>query len=340
MKPIVMVMIFCSCGLLGLNSRAQLPFPDPPSLPPDPPSLPPVPSPPPPVSDGGGGTSLPATPPSDGGTSLAPAPPAMDAEDEGVVRHESSVGREPGASGTMAVNRFVRNTVLRIAEPVGVAAPTPPQGVLPTSAADLFYNRWEQAGQKGFTLGLYPAVTWGDEIEKTFMLPLSISWPEDESTFYSIGLDTALKSSLSGAFRYISIGAHAFGLGFFGGGDTTYLFGGGPFVAAQSDLIDGRWLLSGGLLLELTKPENQSAEVEIIGAVNIGRQISDSFVANLFAIHYQNLDRDVLNVSYTDIGGDIRWLRGTWSIAFGAKTATGLTDAESYEFFLNSNYFF
>lgn len=275
----------------------------------------------------------------------------------------ASEGGHPAASSSIAFNRIIRQTVFVQARPrteqrrpappaLDPDQPAPPQpfyeyipnvGQLHSGTADIFYNRWEIEGYhsevKGHTFGMNPSATWGDTYDLTLTMPLHIISPKGGDTVFGLGLDGAFKYPFTEEWENFIAGIHVYGMGFFGGDDTATSFGGGPFVG-YSHRFDADWIVSGGLLLELTKPNRGSSIVEIVPAVNLGYHITDNVALNGYLIHYKNLDSDVSDDAYTDIGTDVAWVRGAWSFSAGIKTATGLKDVKSTEVYIGSNWLF
>ncbi len=215
----------------------------------------------------------------------------------------------------------------------------PHVGRLNSGAADLFYNKWEVGDADGQTFGINPSATWGETYDLTLTMPLHIISPKSGDTIFGLGLDGAFKYPFTGKLENLMAGIHFYGMGFFGGDDTASTFGGGPFVG-YSYRINPDWIVSGGLLLEITKPNKGDSITEIVPAVNVGYNLSDNVALNGYLIHYKNLDSDVSDDAYTDIGADVAWVRGTWSLSAGIKTATGLKNVKSTEVYIGSNWMF
>ena len=259
-------------------------------------------------------------------------------------------GRQPGGSSSIMINRIIRHNVFRQARPrvqplSSVGGDTssfyedmPVVGRLNAGSADAIYNRWEVGEAEGSTFGINPAATWGEVAELTLSAPLHITSPKGGSTQFSVGLDAAYRYPFSGRWDGFSAGVHGYGLGTFGG-DSGVMFGGGPFVAWDYQFHPD-WILSLGCLFELTKPDEGESFVEIAPAVNMGHNLTDAVALNLYAIHYKNLDSDFLNDSYTDIGTEVSWIQGAWSLSSGVRISTGLTDAKALEAFLGTNWIF
>jgi hypothetical protein len=268
-------------------------------------------------------------------------------------------GGSPAASSSIAVNKIIRQTVFTQARPrseqrrPAPPAPAPDQptpkqpfyesmpnvGRLNSGAADAFYNKWEVGSLEGQTFGINPSATWGETYDITLTLPLHIISPKDGDTVFGIGLDGAFKYPFTGKWENFMAGIHFYGMGFFGGDDTASTFGGGPFVG-YSYRINPDWIVSGGLLLEMTKPNEGDSITEIVPALNLGYNVTDNVALNAYLIHYKNLDSDVSDDAYTDIGADVAWVRGTWSLSAGIKTATGLKNVKSTEVYIGSNWMF
>lgn len=268
-------------------------------------------------------------------------------------------GASPVASPSIAVTKVIRQTVFTqarprteqprpAAPPPAPDQPTPPQpfyesipnvGRLNSGSADVFFNKWEIGSLEGQTFGLNPSATWGDSYDLTLTLPFHIISPKSGDTVFGIGIDGAFRYPLIGKLENLMVGVHTYGMGFFGSGDSAVTFGGGPFVGYSHRITDD-WVVSGGILLEITKPDKGDVITELIPAVNLGYNLSDSIALNGYLIYYQNLDSDVNDDAYTDIGVDVGWVRGAWSFSAGVKTATGISNVKSTEVYLGSNWLF
>jgi len=209
-------------------------------------------------------------------------------------------------------------------------------GGMNSGAADVFFNKWEVGGLDGSTFGINPSMTWGDTDELTLTLPLHVISPDDGDTIGVIGLDGAYKHAFGGKWENFAAGVHGSGVGYFGGGDNATAFGGGPFVSYAYQ-IDSKWVVSAGGLLEFTIPDEGDTITEIIPGVNVGYNVSDDLALNGYLVYYRNLDRDG-DEGYTDIGADVQWAKGSWSLAGGVKTAAGLDTVESTEIYFGSNW--
>jgi len=211
-------------------------------------------------------------------------------------------------------------------------------GRLNSGAADVFYNKWEVGDSDGSTFGINPSVTWGETDELTLTAPLHISTGGDD-TIFGLGLDGAYKHPFTGKWDKFSAGIHAYGMGFFGGDDTATTFGGGPFLS-YNYRINPKWIVSAGGLLEFTKPDEGDTVTELVPGVNVGYNLSDNVALNGYVIYYKNLDSDAGDDGYADVGADVQWVKGSWSLSGGIKTATGLEDVSSTEIYLGSNWMF
>lgn len=268
-------------------------------------------------------------------------------------------GASPVASPSIAVNKVIRQTVFTqarpraqqpspAAPPPAPDQPTPKQpfyesipavGRLSSGSADLFYNMWEIGDLEGQTFGINPSATWGDSYDLTLTLPLHVISPKSGDTVFGIGLDGALRFPLIGRLENLMVGLHGYGMGFFGGDDTASTFGGGPFFG-YSHRLNEDWVVSGGVLLEFTKPNEGDSITEVVPALNLGYNLSNSMALNGYVIYYKNLDSDVDDDAYADIGGDVALVRGAWSVSVGVKTATGISHVKSTEVYLGSNWLF
>jgi len=269
-------------------------------------------------------------------------------------------GGQPAASSSIAVNKVVRQSIFTQAKPKAQpkkpAQPAQPEGTtteakppafyenmghfgrLNSGAADVFYNKWEVGESDGSTFGINPSVTWGETDELTLTAPLHIIDGGDD-TIFALGLDGAYKHPFTGKWEKFSAGVHAYGLGYFGGDDNASTFGGGPFLS-WNYRINPKWVVSAGGLLEFTKPDEGDTITEIVPGVNVGYNLSDNVALNGYLIHYKNLDSDAGDDAYTDVGADVQWVKGSWSLSGGIKTATGLEDVSSTEIYLGSNWMF
>ena len=272
-------------------------------------------------------------------------------------------GASPVASSSIALNKIIRQQIFTQAQPKAKPRkkPQPAQtettestaetktdafyqqvpgvGRLSTGAADAFYNKWEVGEVDGATIGLNPSITWGEDAELTLTAPLHLIMPDEGDNIFSCGLDGAYKRPLTGKMDECTAGVHAYGLGYFASDDTATAFGGGPFLAWNRRLNE-QWLVSAGGLLEITKPDEGDTVVEIVPAVNAGYNLSENVALNGFVIYYRNLDSDVADPDYTDIGLDVLWVRGGWAFSGGFKTAVGLDNVDSTEFHLGSSWIF
>ena len=116
-------------------------------------------------------------------------------------------------------------------------------------------------------------------------------------------------------------------------------FGGGPFVG-YSYRFHPDWIVSGGLLLEITKPNEGDVLIEVVPAVNMGYNLSEAVALNGYLINYKNFDSDSVDDLYSDIGLDVAWVRGAWSFSSGLKTAVGAKNVKSTEVYIGSNWVF
>ncbi len=286
----------------------------------------------------------------------------IDLDEGGAAAVASS--SQPAASSSIAVNNLIRRQIFTTAKPKArpkkktqTVQPAkkekqeakaqsdpfyqqmPGVGRLNSGMADVFYNKWKIGGLDGATFGLNPSLTWGATSELTLTLPLHVIVPDEGDTLFATGLDGSFKHPFTGKWEMVSAGVHAYGLGYFGGEDTAKTFGGGPFLA-WTYRVNEQWIFSAGALLELTKPEEGDTIVEIAPGVNIGYNVTDNTALNAYAIHYKNLDSDVEEDAYTDLGLDVQWVAGAWALAAGIKTATGMDSVDSTEFHLGSSWVF
>jgi|GEM_PF-1381461 hypothetical protein len=271
-------------------------------------------------------------------------------------------GGQPAASSSIAVNQVIRKNILVTAQPAAkprkqapaaqpAAAPEaetkpapfyeqmPGMGRLSSGSADMFYNKWEVGESDGSTIGFNPSITWGEEAELTLTAPLHLILPDEGDNIFAVGLDGAYKRPLTGKLDKFAAGVHAYGMGYFGGDDTASNFGGGPFLS-WTYRIDPKWLASAGGLLEITKPDEGDTFVEIVPAVNLGYNVSDDLALNAYVIYYKNLDSDVDDDAYADLGLDVQWIKGGWALAGGIKTSAGLDNVDSTEIHLGSSWIF
>jgi len=244
-------------------------------------------------------------------------------------------GNQAIQSSRTTVSRVIRQSVVQQAAPEAPEQ-TRKLGRLNSGSADVFYNKWEVGGLDGSTFGINPSATWGETGELTLTAPLHIVSPDSGDTIFAIGLDGAYKRPLTDKF---AVGIHAYGMGFFGGDDTATTFGGGPFLS-YNYRINPKWIVSVGGLLEFTKPDEGDTVTEIVPGVNVGYNLSNNVALNGYLIHYKNLDSDAGDDAYTDIGADVQWVKGSWSLSVGIKTATGLDNVSSTEIYLGSNWMF
>ncbi len=267
------------------------------------------------------------------------------------------------SSSSIAVNKIIRQTVFVQARPrteqrrpapiaPAVDQPTPSQpfyesipnvGRLHSGSADIFLNVWEIEGYlsevKGQSFGINPSATWGETYDLTLTLPLHVISPKGGDTVFGTGLDGAFKYPFTGTMENFIVGAHLYGMGFFGGDDTAVTFGGGPFVG-YSYRFHPDWIVSGGLLLEITKPNEGDVLIEVVPAVNMGYNLSEAVALNGYLINYKNFDSDSVDDLYSDIGLDVAWVRGAWSFSSGLKTAVGAKNVKSTEVYIGSNWVF
>ncbi len=276
-----------------------------------------------------------------------------------VTEESVTDGAQPASSSRIAVNQVIRQSVVVQARPrleqrrPPAPAPAPDQpapqqsfyesmpgiGRLGSGSADVFYNKWEIGNSDGHTFGINPSATWGETYDLTLTLPLHVISPKEGDTVFGTGLDGAFKYPFTGKMENFIVGAHLYGMGFFGGDDTVASFGGGPFVG-YSYRFHPDWIVSGGLLLEITKPNKGDATIEIIPAANVGYNLSESIALNGYLIHCKNLDSDTSDDAYTDIGADVAWIRGAWSLSGGIKTSVGMKNVKSSEVYIGSNWVF
>ena len=263
----------------------------------------------------------------------------------------------PAASSSIAVHKIIRRSVFTPATP---KASSPKQSQpeaasgdgnqpafygnggrafrLDSGAADVFYNKWKIGDVDGETFGINPSATLGEGDELTLTLPLHVITGGDD-TICGVGVDGSFKHQFSGKWEMFSAGAHAYGMGFFGGDDTASTFGGGPFLAFNYRIAP-QLILSVGTLLEFTKPDEGDMITELVPGVNLGFDLTDNLALNVYGIYYRNLDSDTDDDGYADVGGDLRFGAGSWSLSVGAKAATGLDDIDSTEVYLGSEWRF
>lgn len=267
---------------------------------------------------------------------------------------------QPTASSSIAVNQFIRQNIFTRAQPMSQAGDKPQAGQqagaaseskpsfykkipgigrLNSGLADAFYNKWEIGGMEGATFGLNPSLTWGDASELTVTAPLHVISPDEGDTLFALGLDGAFKHPFTGKWDNFSAGFHVYGMGYFGGEDTVSTLGGGPFLA-WNYRINPKLIVSAGGLIEITTPDEGDSIAELVHGINLGYNLTDNLALNGYVIGYKNTDRDVEEDTYADIGVDIQWAKGSWSLSGGIKTATGLDDISSTEIHLGSNWMF
>lgn len=268
-----------------------------------------------------------------------------------------SGGANPAASSSIAVHKIIRRSVFTPATPKASAPKqSQPEAAnsdgnqpsfngnlgrafrLDSGAADVFYNKWEIGDVDGETFGINPSATLGERDELTLTVPVHVINGDDD-TICGVGVDGSFKHQFNGRWDMFSAGVHAYGMGFFGGDDTASTFGGGPFLAFNYRLAP-QLILSVGALLEFTKPDEGDMITELVPGVNLGFNLTDNLALNVYGIYYRNLDSDTEDDGYADVGGDVRWGAGSWSVSAGVKAATGLDDVESTEVYLGSEWRF
>ena len=240
--------------------------------------------------------------------------------------------------GRSGQNRVIQRSFFEPAKPEAPPAEVK-LGRVSSGAADVFYNTWEVGGSEGTTFGINPSLTFGETGEFTLTVPLHVISPDDVDTIFAVGVDGAYKHQLSGTLDKFSLGLHAHGTGFFGSDDSTSTFGGGPFLSYDYR-INPKWIVSAGALLEFTSPDEGDSITELVPGLNVGYSLSDNVALNTYLLHYKNLDSDAGDDAYTDIGADVRWVSGTWSLSGGIKTMTGLDNVDSTEVYLGSEWAF
>lgn len=276
----------------------------------------------------------------------------------------SSAGT-PASSSSIQANTIVRNNIFSQAKPKAQSkkkssssAPASAQpasetgdasqpsiqqsigetGILTFGAADVFFNRWEIGDADGETVGLNPSITWGESMAFALTIPFHVISGDDD-TIFGVGLDGAFTLPFRGAWDNFSAGIHAYGMGFFGGDDTESTCGGGPFLSFNYQ-INPKWILSLGVLVELTKPDGVDLVTELVPGVNLGYNITENIALNGYGIYHKDLDSDAEYDGYTDVGGDLSLALGSWSLSGGAKTSVGVSDFTSWEVYLGSGWVF
>jgi hypothetical protein len=254
----------------------------------------------------------------------------------------AAVGPASSIGGT--VNLVMRTRILPRAEP-STSKEMKRSGSM---RADAFYNSWkiETAGTKfeGSTYGLNPSIMFGgDAVDFGLTVPLHVIHPDNGDDIYNAGVDALLRFRLG---DYLAIGAHGLYLHEFGEDsdyETRYYLSGGPFVSLMLPLNDV-FSLSLACMYEYTKPEDDKYGDDVqllIPAANLGINISESVALNAYGMYFKNLDSDVEDDYYIDVGGDLVVSLGSvWALSLGGKTTLEWDDYDSWEVFLGSEWHF
>ena len=210
--------------------------------------------------------------------------------------------------------------------------------------ADVFHNSWEFGGAEGTTIGMNPAIAFGSDVfQATVTVPLALIEPDDaEDSLYSVGVDGAVRFFIAGG--RVVVGAHVFFLmqttedNPFEDETTTDFVGGGPFVAITIPISE-ILTISAGAIFEVSEIEDGVSIEEFVPGVNIGVQPAPNLAFNGYLVAHANLEDDVPDNFYFDIGGDVVLLLGeSWAISVGLKTAQDLDDTDFTEIFFGSEW--
>jgi hypothetical protein len=213
--------------------------------------------------------------------------------------------------------------------------------------ADAFYTSWEIDGAskvEGSTFGLNPSIIFGSEnVDFGVTVPLHVISPKEGDNIYNAGVDAMLRIYLG---ENLSIGGHGMYLHEFGEDsdyDKHYYLSGGPFIALMLPINDV-FSLSLACMYEYVKPEDDcyGDDVQLlIPAANAGFALSDEMAINVYAMYFKNLDSDVDDDYYIDVGGDLTLQLGSvWSLSVGGKTTMELEDYTSWEGYVGSEWLF
>jgi hypothetical protein len=241
------------------------------------------------------------------------------------------------------VSSFVRGTVLRQSTAARGEEGTR-VGRNGAFRADIYYNTFEAGPTEGTTIGLTPAIMFGDTVEFAVRLPLQMTEIDGvDQSLYHYGADVSLTINIS---DYFAIGAHgAYSRNQWEDGDSddaTGMINGGPYVSVVIPM--GEASLTLGALYEYVTPEDSEDGDDttfIVGGANLGLPLGGSVGVNVYGMHYYHTDSDLSDFNFTDAGAELAMMLGeTWAVQVGGRTVLGRDDIDSVEAYLGSEWAF
>ena len=207
--------------------------------------------------------------------------------------------------------------------------------------ADITLNQWKyENGGKGWTAGINPGITVGENSQFSLNMPLYQTdvWrnPKEILTY---GLDGKFKQKIN---DNMALGMHAnFLQDYYGTSSTDKREGSfslGPFTSFTVPMGE-RVNLSFGGMLDYTDPEwSQEVWTGSLGA-NLGIKILDNLVTNPYFVYSRDLSRaqDGVDNDSWDVGIELKALLGeTWSFTVGTKSTMGYVGYKSYEYYIGT----
>jgi len=172
-------------------------------------------------------------------------------------------------------------------------------------------------------------------------VPVHATAAEDGDPALSTGADCALRIPIGGL---ISIGGHGSYLLDIDSSDeadkTRSTVVVGPFASVAIPVGDSI-MVSAGCMYEITQFENADDSIrQIVPAVNLGVRLTDNLAVNLYGIHFMNMDDELSDFDYTDVGGEVAVAMGIWKLSLGGKTSMGIEALDSIEAYFGSSWLF
>jgi hypothetical protein len=258
-----------------------------------------------------------------------------------VLPHAEAITPSQGAAVNVA--SFARNTVLR--QSTGTSGDGGTRaGRNGAFRADVFYNTFELGSTEGTTIGLTPAVLFGDTVEFAIRLPLQMTDIDGlDDKIYHYGADLSLTINLTDSF---AVGVHgAYSRDEVEDGDSDDACGyinGGPYVSVVIPVGDAS--LTVGALYEYGTPEDSDDGEDttvVVGGVNLGLPLGSSMGVIIYGMYYYHTDSDLSDFNFTDAGAELALMLGeTWAIQVGGRTVLGLDNLDSVEAYLGSEWAF